>query len=225
LGGRRAVIPEASAEFVCAMEAVLDVYERVYDPLYPVVNVDESPKQLISEVRQSFVDSQGVIHQDYEYSREGVAQIYMIIEALAGRREVHIEDDHSSQTYAKIIAHIVEQMYPDAQRITIVEDNLSAHKLAALYEIFDAQRARSIIKRIEIVRTPKHGSWLNIAESELSILIRYGLKKRTPDKETLQRDAKAWYERRNEKEKKVNWRFRTKDARIKLKHLYPTFTS
>lgn len=206
------------------MEAVLDVYERVYDPLYPVVNLDESPKQLISEVRQSFVDSQGVIHQDYEYSREGVAQIYMIIEALAGRREVHIENDHSSQTYAKKIAYIAEQMYPNARRITIVEDNLSAHKLAALYEIFDAQRARSIIKRIEIVRTPKHGSWLNIAESELSILTRYGLKKRTPDKEMLQRDAQAWYERRNEKEKKVNWRFRTKDARIKLKRLYPLFT-
>lgn len=218
------MIPEASAEFVCAMEAVLDVYERAYDPLYPVVNVDESPKQLISQVRECFVDSQGVIHQDYEYSREGVAQIYMIQEALAGRREVHIEDDHSSQTYAKKVAYIAEQMYPDAQRITIVEDNLSAHKLAALYEIFDAQRARSIIKRIEIVRTPKHGSWLNIAESELSILIRYGVKKRTPDKETLQRDVKAWYERRNEKEKKVNWRFRTKDARIKLKRLYPLFT-
>ena len=207
------------------MEAVLDVYERPYNPLYPVVNLDESPKQLISEVRQSFVDSQGVIHQDYEYSREGVAQIYMIIEALAGRREVHIEDEHSSQTYAKIITHIAEQMYPDARRITIVEDNLSAHKLAALYEIFEPQRARSIIKRIEIVRTPKHGSWLNIAESELSILIRHGLKKRTPDKEMLKRDAKAWYERRNDKEKKVNWRFRTKDARIKLKRLYPIFTS
>ena len=219
------MIPEASAEFVCAMEAVLDVYERAYDPSHPVVNLDESPKQLISEVRQSFVDSQGIIHQDYEYSREGVVQIYMIIEALAGRREVHIEDDHSSQTYAKIIAYIAEQVYPHAKRITIVEDNLSAHKLATLYEIFEPQRARSIIKRIEIVRTPKHGSWLNIAESELSILIRHGLKKRTPNKEMLERDAKAWYERRNDKEKKVNWRFRTKDARIKLKRLYPIFTS
>jgi hypothetical protein len=205
------------------MEAVLDVYERPYDPLYPVVNLDESPKQLISEVRQSFVDSQGVIHEDYEYAREGVTDIYMIVEALAGRREVHIEDDHSSQTYAKIVAHIAEQMYPEAKIITLVEDNLSAHKLSALYEIFDAQRARRIIQRIEIIRTPKHGSWLNIAESELSILIRHGLKKRTPDKETLKRDAKAWYERRNEKENKVNWRFRTKDARIKLKQLYPTF--
>jgi len=207
------------------MEAVLDVYERPYDPLYPVVNLDESPKQLISEVRKSFMDSQGVLHQDYEYSREGVADIYMILEALAGRREVHIEDDHSSKTYAKIIAHIAEQMYPEAKRITIVEDNLSAHRLAALYEIFEADRARSIIKRLEIVRTPKHGSWLNIAESELSILIRHGLKKRTPCKKTLIQDAKAWYDRRNEKEKKVNWRFKTTDARIKLKRLYPAFNT
>jgi transposase len=207
------------------MEAVLDVYERPYDPLYPVVNLDESPKQLISEVRQSFVDSKGIVHQDYEYAREGVAEIYMIIEALAARRQVHIEDDHTSQTYAKIVAHIAEEMYPQAKRITIVEDNLSAHKLSALYELFDPQRARNILKRIEIVRTPKHGSWLNIAESELSILIQHGLKTRTPDKETLERDAKAWYTRRNQKEKKVDWRFTTRDARIKLKKLYPVFKS
>lgn len=219
------MIPEASADFVCAMEAVLDVYERAYDPDYPVVNLDESPKQLISEVRQRFVDSQGVVHQDYEYAREGVADIYMIVEALGGRREVLVEDDHSRQTYAKVVAHIAEQMYPDAKTITLVEDNLSAHKLSALYEIYDAPRARQIIKRIEIIRTPKHGSWLNIAEAELSILIRHGLKKRTPDKESLRKDAKAWYESRNEKQRKVNWQFRTKDARIKLKQLYPTFNS
>jgi len=205
------------------MEGVLDVYERPYDPLYPVVNIDESPKQLISEARQSFVDSEGVIHEDYEYCREGVVDIYMIVEALAGRREVHIEDNHNSQTYAKVVAHIAEKMYPSAKTITLVEDNLSAHKLSSLYDLFDAERARQIIKRIEIIRTPKHGSWLNIAESELSILIRHGLKKRTPDKETLKRDVKAWYERRNEKEKKVNCRFRTKHAKIKLKRLYPIF--
>ena len=218
------LIPEASAEFVCAMENVLEVYERAYNPLYPVVNLDESPKQLIGEVRASFMDSQGVMHQDYEYSREGVADIYMIVEALAGRREAHVEENHSSQTYAKIIAHIAEQMYPQAERITVVEDNLSAHRLAALYEIMDAARARAIIHRLEVVRTPKHGSWLNIAEAELSVLTRCGLKQRTPDKETLQQDVKAWYERRNEQAKKVNWQFTTKDARIKLKHLYPVFT-
>jgi len=205
------------------MENVLDVYERPYDPLYPVVNLDESPKQLISEVRQSYMDSHGVTHQDYVYAREGVAQMYMIVEPLGGRREVHIEDSHNSQTYAKKVAHIAEQMYPDAIRITIVEDNLSAHKLSALYELFDPKRARDIIKRLEIVRTPKHGSWLNIAESELGVLIKHGLKERIPDKETLKQETKAWYERRNEKGKKVNWRFTTKDARIKLKKLYPAF--
>jgi len=116
-------------------------------------------------------------------------------------------------------------MYKDALKITIVEDNLSAHKLSALYELFEAQRARAIIRKLEIVRTPKHGSWLNIAESELSVLIRQGIKRRTPDRQTLQADCKAWYEKRNDKHTKVNWQFRTKDARIKLKRLYPTFIS
>lgn len=217
------MIPQASPEFVCAMEAVLDVYERPYDPLYPVVNLDESPKQLISEVRKKFMDSKGIIYEDYEYKREGSVDMYMIVEALGGRREVHIRDDHSGKTYAKIIAYIVEEMYPDALKTTIVEDNLSSHKLACLYELYEPKRARNIIKKLEIVRTPKHGSWLNIAESELSVLIRQGIKKRTPSKEALERDVKAWYERRNEKESKVNWRFRTKKARIKLKRLYPTF--
>ena len=205
------------------MEQVLDVYERPYDPLYPIVNLDESPKQLISETRKKFMDSRGVIYEDYEYKREGVVDMYMIVEALAGRREVHIEDDHSGLTYAKIIAYIVEDMYKDAIKVTIVEDNLSAHKLACLYELYEPQRARNIIRKLEIVRTPKHGSWLNIAESELSVLIRQGIKKRTPNKEALEKDVKAWYERRNEKQSKVNWQFRTKDARVKLKNLYPSF--
>lgn len=207
------------------MEQVLDVYERPYNPLYPVVNLDESPKQLLSETRKRFMDSKGVIHEDYEYKREGVADMYMIVEALAGRREVHIEDNHSGLTYAKIVAYIVEEMYKDAIRVTIVEDNLSAHKLACLYELYEPQRARNIIRKLEIVRTPKHGSWLNIAESELSVLIRQGVKKRTPSKEALKTDVKAWYERRNEKQSKVNWQFRTKDARVKLKNLYPSFQS
>ncbi len=205
------------------MERVLDVYERPYDPLYPVVNLDESPKQLISEVRKKFMDSQGIIHQDYEYKRQGVVDMYMIVEALAGRREVHIREDHSGLTYAKIIAYIVEQMYSDAIKVTVVEDNLSAHKLACLYELYEPQRARNIIKKLEVVRTPKHGSWLNIAESELSVLIRQGIKKRTPSKQDLETQVKAWYQRRNDKLSKVNWQFRTKDARVKLKNLYPSF--
>lgn len=207
------------------MEAVLDVYERPYNKDYPVVNLDESPKQLISEVRDRFIDSKGIIHEDFEYAREGVADIYMIVEALGGRREVHVENDHSSKTYGKIIAHIAEQMYPAAKKITLIEDNLSAHKLSALYELYEPERARNIIKRIELVRTPKHGSWLNIAECELSVLTRQGLKKRTPNKATLIQDVTTWYKDRNEKLRKVNWQFTTKDARIKLKKLYPTYNS
>lgn len=207
------------------MEEVLDVYERPYNPLHPVINLDESPKQLISEVKKSFVDSQGVKHEDYEYKREGVVDMYMIVEALAGKREVHIRDNHNRLTYAELIAYIAEDMHKDAPKITIVEDNLSAHKLSALYELYEPKRARDIIKRIEIVRTPKHGSWLNIAECELSVLTRQGINHRTPNKEALEKDVKAWYENRNEKNKTVNWQFKTKDARIKLKKLYPTFNA
>ena len=198
----------------------MDVYARAYDPRFPVVNLDETTKQLLSEQRQIFTDSKGVVYQDYQYCREGVADIYMIVEALGGRREVLIENDHTSHTYAKVVAHIVEQMYPDAEKITLIEDNLSAHKLSALYEIFEPQRARSIIEKLEVVRTPKHGSWLNIAECELSVLTRQALKERIPDQKTLEEIVKVWYQKRNEKQKKVDWQFKNKDARIKLKRLY-----
>ncbi|MFT4664298.1 MAG: hypothetical protein ACI8YQ_001687 [Polaribacter sp.] len=205
------------------MEFVLSIYERPYDKSNPVVNLDESPKQLISETRSQFMDSQGVLHEDFEYKREGVVDMYMIVEALGGRREVHIKDNHKATTYAEVVSYIVEQMYTDAKKITLVEDNLSAHKRSALYELYEPQRARAIIEKLEIVRTPKHGSWLNIAECELSTLIRQGLKKRTPSKKDLQRDVKVWYQDRNKKQKKVDWQFKTKDARIKLKHLYPSY--
>lgn len=207
------------------MEAVLDVYARAYDARFPVVNLDESPKQLLSELSGTFVDSRGVVYQDYEYRREGVAHMYMIVEALAARRAVLIENDHTSLTYAKVVAYIVEQMYPDAEKITLIEDNLSAHKLSTLYEVFEPKRARNIIEKLQVVRTPVHGSWLNIAECELSVLIRQGLKKRTPDRKTLEKDVRAWFKNRNEKQKKVIWQFKTKDARIKLKTLYPTVQS
>jgi len=216
------VIPKASADFVCQMEAVLAVYQRAHNPKHPVVNLDESLRQLVSQVRHSFTDRKGIEHQDYEYCREGVAEIYMIVEALAGRREVLIEPNHNRFTYAKVIAHIVEQMYPEAEKITLVEDNLSAHKLSALYEVFEPARARQLIEKLEVVRTPAHGSWLNIAECELSVLTRQGLKQRTPSVEVLKKDVKAWYEQRNQKQIGVEWQFTTADARIKLKNLYPS---
>lgn len=219
------MIPEASAEFVCQMEQVLAVYQRPYNVKYPVVCLDESPKQLISEVRQPYTDEQGTQYIDYEYAREGVADMYMIVEPLGGRREVKIENNHNRFTYAQVVAHIAEQMYPEAEKITLIEDNLSAHKLSALYEVFPPEKAQAIIQRLKVVRTPAHGSWLNIAECELSVLTRQGLNKRIADKQTLIEQVQAWYEQRNEKQSKVNWQFTTKDARIKLKRLYPKIVS
>jgi len=146
-----------------------------------------------------------------------------MVEPLAGYRQVWIEENHTSHTYAKVIAQIAEVIYPNAQTITLIEDNLSAHKLAALYQVFSPQRARSIIERIQLVRTPAHGSWLNIAECELSVLKRQGISQRVATKEELQTQVQDWYEQRNNKESKVNWQFKTKDARIKLKRLYPSF--
>ncbi len=204
------------------MEGVLDVYAKEYQEDYPVVCLDESPKQLVSEIKQSFTDTKGVIHSDYEYKREGVVDIFMIVEPLGGYREVLIEDNHKSHTYAKVVAHIAETIYPAAKLITLIEDNLSGHKLAALYEVFPPERARSIIERLQVVRTPAHGSWLNIAECELSVLKRQGIQERVATKEALQQQVQAWYELRNDKQSKVNWQFKTKDARIKLKRLYPS---
>ena len=203
------------------MEQVLDVYARPYDPERPVINLDESPRQLISEVRPGFIDHQGVAHYDYEYAREGVADVYMILEAKAGQRAVLIKDNHNRFSYAETILHIAEQMYPDAKRITLVEDNLSAHKLSALYEVLPPPRARSIIERIEVVRTPKHGSWLNVAELELSVLARQALPQRVATKEALRQQVTAWCQARNHKATPVDWQFTTQDARIKLKRLYP----
>jgi hypothetical protein len=204
------------------MEQVLDVYAQPYDASYPVVCLDESPKQLVSEVRVGFTDSKGITYQDYEYKREGVADMYMLVEPLAGVRKVLVEDNHQATTYAKVVAHLVEELYPAAIKLTLVEDNLSAHKLAALYEVFPAERARRIIEKLEVVRTPAHGSWLNIAECELSVLIRQGIAPRVASKEDLQQQVQEWYQIRNQKQTKVDWQFTTKEARIKLKRLYPS---
>lgn len=205
------------------MENVLDVYERPYDPLHPVINLDESPKQLIGQVRKSFTASDGTIYQDYEYQRNGTTSIYMVVEALRGWRKVFVRDNHKAITYAEIITHLAREVYSDAPEITLIEDNLSAHKLAALYEILSPEEARSIIRRINVVRTPKHGSWLNIAECELSVLTRCGLKPRTPTVEQLRADTEAWYAKRNKEHASVDWQFTTNDARIKLKRLYPKY--
>lgn len=216
------MIPSADAAFVCAMENVLEVYARPYDAKNPVVNMDESPKQLVSELRESYIGADGIKYTDNEYKREGAAELVMITEPLVGRREVRVEQDHSGVTFAIIIAYIVEQMYADADLITLVMDNLSSHKVHNLYKVFEPARARAIMKRLEIVYTPKHGSWLNIAECELSVLSRQALKKRFATKEELEKQVHAWAAKRNNLQKGVDWQFTTADARIKLKKLYPT---
>lgn len=203
------------------MEQVLEVYERPYDETHPVVCLDESPKQLIEQSRPNYCDEKGEVHQDYEYIRHGVRDLYMITEPLGARREVLVKPNHNSQTYAEVLAHIAENMYPDQHRITLIEDNLSAHRMAALYEVFAPERARKIARKFQVVRTPAHGSWLNIAECELSVLTRFGLKERIKDEETLQKEVQAWANHRNQQQKGVNWQFTTRDARIKLKRLYP----
>jgi transposase len=202
---------------------VLDVYERPYAPESPVVGLDESPRQLIGEKRESYTDDKGVEYIDYEYTREGTADLYMVAEPLGGRREVLVTDQHTRLDWAKVVAHVVEDMYPAAKKVTLVQDNLSAHKPSALYELFEPARARSILEKIEFVFTPKHGSWLNVAEIELSVLTRQGLKHRVKSKEELEAQVTAWYEERNGKMSTIDWQFTTKDARIKLKRLYPSF--
>lgn len=204
------------------MEDVLEVYARPYDKDHPVVCYDESPKQLVSEIRQSYIDSKGVKHEDCEYKREGAAEIVMIVEPLGHHREVFIDDDHKGCTWANHMGYIAEQLYGDAKKVTVVEDNLSSHKKHNLYNVFEPQRARAIIDKIEFVYTPKHGSWLNIAECELSVLSRQALNKRFENKEVLEKTVKAWAIDRNAAQKGVDWQFKTADARIKLKKLYPT---
>jgi len=204
------------------MEDVLEVYARPYDAQYPVVCFDESPKQLVSELRAPYIGKDGVKYEDCEYRREGAAEIMMVTEPLGGRREILVKEDHTGTTWAIIIAYIVETMYADANLITLIMDNLSSHKIHNLYKVFEPARARAIRDRLEIVYTPKHGSWLNIAECELSVLSRQALKRRFASKEELEKQVKAWADQRNDLQKGVDWQFTTEDARVKLKKLYPT---
>lgn len=217
--------PEQSAEFVHDMARVLDVYQRPYDATHPVICLDESPKQLLAQTRTPIVTSKGETLYDYEYERKGVVQMYMLFEPLAGKRYVELRDSHNSKEWAKIIGYIAEQLYPTAQHITIVQDNLSAHKPAALYEVFDPQRAQAIRKRISFVHTPKHGSWLNMAEIEFSVLTKQGIQRRVASKEALQRQVKSWQDKRNSFKKPVDWQFTNEKARVKLKRLYPKISS
>lgn len=205
------------------MEAVLDVYARPYDVAHPVVCLDEKRKQLVGETRAPFTDREGVRHIDYEYERAGVGVLYMVCEPLGSRREVRVEASQDRLAWARTVVHMAETMYPAAERITLVQDNLSAHKPSALYEILPPARARAVLRRLEIVYTPKHGSWLNIAELELSVLSKQSLDRRIGSTAELARIVASWSASRTAAQKGVDWQFRTEDARVKLKHLYPSY--
>lgn len=215
--------PEANAEFVCQMEEILELYTRPYDPDYPLVCLDESSKQLISEVRTPIPASTGQVERyDYEYQREGVCNLFMMFEPLVGWRHVEVTDHRTQIDYAHQIKYLVDQRYPHAIKIRLAQDNLNTHVKASLYKAFLPSEARRILDKIEFHYTPKHGSWLNMAEIELSVLNRQCLDRRVPDKQLLIQEVLAWENRRNSLSCKVNWQFTTADARIKLHRLYPS---
>lgn len=203
------------------MENVLDVYKRPYSSGYPVVCMDESPKQLIGETRIINRMKDGSKLIDYEYVRKGMCNIFMANEPLAGKRMVKIRKQKRKVDWAEFINEIADA-YPDAKKITLVMDNLNTHKPSSLYERYSPEIAKRIWDRFEFVFTPKHGSWLNMAEIELNVLNGQCLNRRIDNIETVIDEVKAWENHRNNKNAKINWRFTTKDSRIKLKRLYPS---
>lgn len=214
--------PEQSGAFVASMENVLDVYKRPYDPKNPVVGMDESPKQLIGEARVPLPARPGSpAREDYEYVRNGVCCIFMACEPLAGKRLVRVEERKTKQDWARFV-HAISADYPDADKITLVMDNLNTHNPGSLYETFDPQTAKALLDRFKFVFTPKHGSWLNVAEIELNVLNGQCLNRRIPDIQTVRNETVAWQNARNNKNAKVDWQFSINTARTKLKRLYPT---
>jgi len=216
--------PEENGEFVAHMEDVLDIYQKPYNPEVPVVCQDEKPVQLISDNRKPLPGRPGRPKRiDHEYQREGVANIFIHTEPLVGWRKVNVRKQRTQQDWAHEIKDLLDIHYPEAEKVCLVCDNLNTHKLGSLYETFTPEEARRLARRLEIHYTPKHGSWLNMAEIELSALSKQGLSERIPGMVTLLQETTAWTRQRNEKQKGVDWQFRTADARIKLKRLYPQF--
>jgi hypothetical protein len=215
--------PEHNAQFVWRMEEILDLYEEPYDSKKPVVCFDERPCQLLVEVRESLASKPGKPKRvDSEYERRGTAHVMMAFEPLKGRREMRVTERRRKSEFAETMRYLADDLYPEAERIRLVVDNLNTHSPAAFYESFPPEEARCLSKKIEFVYTPKHGSWLNMVEIELSVLVRQCLKRRLPDMERLEQEAAAWCEERNRLGTSVEWRFTTEDARIKLCKLYPS---
>jgi len=207
---------------VAAMEDVLDVYCRPFDPRFPVVNMDEQPFQRLDHTRELIPMKPGQPErEDYEYERNGTAAIFLFTDALAKWRRVSVREHRTAIDWAEEMRILLEDDYPNAEKVILVCDNLNTHIAASFYKAFPPKHARRLLSRLEIHYTPKHGSWLNIAECELSALTRQCLKRRIPDLPTLTKETKAWERNRNNSQKGVEWRFTTKDARIKLKSVYP----
>ena len=213
--------PKASAAYVACMEDVLEVYARPYDPLRPVVCMDETNKQLSGEVRQPLPTTAGhPARVEHEYKRNGVAQIFLEVEPLSGQRHVEAGERRTRRDWALWIAGMLETRYRQAERVVLVMDNLNTHGIESLYATFAPAQARRLAERLKIHYTPKHGSWLNMAENELSALCRQCLNGRIPELQRMQHEIAAGEANRNNQQPKINWSFRTQDARIKLESLY-----
>jgi hypothetical protein len=205
------------------MEDVLEVYHRPHDPACPVVCLDETSKQLIAETRVPIAAKPGRPRRyDHEYERNGTANLFMLFAPLEGWRHVEVTDRHTALDYARLLKELSDEHFPNAVRIVLVQDNLNTHKPASVYEAFPAVDARRLVERFKWHYTPKHGSWLDMAESELSVLSTQCLNRRIPDKQTLIDEVAAWEAERNKKHAKADWQFTTGDARVKLKRLYPS---
>jgi transposase len=216
------IAPAANADFVAAMEKVLDVYRRPYDPSLPVVCMDETPRQLIRETRKPVAArARQPERHDYEYERCGVCNVFMACEPLAGKRMTKVTERKTKTDWAQFLRDIAER-YTSAKRITLVMDNLNTHTPGALYVAFPPDQAKALWDRFELVYTPKHGSWLNMAEIELNVMIRQCLARRIDTVQELEGEVLAWQDHRDQLQAKVNWHFTTENARVKLRRLYPT---
>lgn len=219
------IAPKQDAAFVCAMERLLEVYKRAVDPAYPVVCMDETSVQCVKEVRPGLPGKPGrVARYDVEYERNGVAHLIQFYAPFIGWRRIEVRDNHAAVQWAHEVRSLVEVDFPQAERITLVMDNLNTHTGASLYKAFEPSLARALLDKLEFVYTPKHGSWLNIAECEFSVLSRQCLDRRIPDPQSVDQEVQAWTAARNASAMTVDWRFTTDEARIKLKQLYPTIS-
>ena len=215
--------PEADAEFAASMEEVLDVYCRPYDARYPVLCMDEQPIQLLKETREPIAGTKEHPRRvDYEYERAGTASIFMFCEPLSGWRQVSVRDRRTKADWAREVEGLLRTQYASAEKVILVSDNLNTHTRGAFYEVFEPEKARSLVRRLEYCHTPKHGSWLNIAENELSSMTRQCIAdRRFATTEEVRKETTAWHDYSNDRQRGVDWQFKVDDARVKLKSIYP----